>query len=461
MDHPLYSVDLRTEPDLVEARRSAREIAERLGLGRQDQIRVATTVSEIARNALLHAGGGSLSFALRPGDAPLLLVAVEDQGPGIADLAGVLAGRGKGRNGLGLAGAQRLMDRCEVRSEPGKGTRVLLHKRLGPAAEFASDASLGALASQVSTRRAEAQAASRCEDELQAQNAELATTLAALNERQDELARLSRELDDTNRGVVALYAELEDQAQQLRRADETKTRFLSNVSHEFRTPLSSIRALAKLMASGVDGELASEHRKQVELILKAVQELSELVDDLLDLAKIQAGRVSVNCSEVQLDELFGALRGTLKPLLNGSAVALHFETDPALAALVTDEPKLTQILRNLVSNALKFTEVGEVRVSCRPLAGEPERVEFTVRDTGIGLAPEHHDWIFEEFAQVEHALQRRHKGTGLGLPLCRKLAHLLGGSLGVESRLGEGACFRLELPRCAESAPLAQPLKTA
>jgi signal transduction histidine kinase/CheY-like chemotaxis protein len=282
--------------------------------------------------------------------------------------------------------------------------------------------------------------------ELQRQNRELLAALADLRTRQDELARVNRELDDTNRGVVALYAELDERADHLRHADEMKSRFLSNLSHEFRTPLNSILALSRLLLERVDGELTPEQERQVGFVRKAAQDLSELVSDLLDLAKVEAGKDVVRPRLFEVADLFGALRGMLRPLLVGDAVALMFEEPAGVPTLETDEAKISQILRNFISNALKFTERGEIRVSAR---AEPstDEITFAVADTGIGIAPADQKRIFEDFVQLESALQARAKGTGLGLPLCRKLAHLLGGRASVVSTPGAGSTFSLTVPR--------------
>jgi len=296
----------------------------------------------------------------------------------------------------------------------------------------------------------------------------LREALAQLAERQEQVRRINRELEDTNRGVVALYAELEEKAERLRRADDTKSRFLSNMSHEFRTPLNSIRALTGLLLDHADGPLNDEQRTQVELVRKAAGTLAELVEDLLDLAKIEAGKVDVQASEFTVETLFSTLRGMLRPLITDESVALHFEVSPALPPLRTDEAKVAQILRNFVSNALKFTERGEIRVTALPAAGG-RAVAFAVADTGIGIAPEHQELIFEEFGQVKGPLQRRVRGTGLGLPLCRRLAGLLGGRVTVESEPGVGSTFTATLPVQleevvapeADSAPAAAPTVTA
>ena len=286
-------------------------------------------------------------------------------------------------------------------------------------------------------------------DELRHANSTLRAALIEADLKRDELSRLSRELDETNRGVVALYAELDERADELRRADHAKTRFLSNVSHELRTPLNSIRALAGLLLDRLDGPLTEEQSKQVTFIHTAAGELRQTVDDLLDIAKIAAGGSEVQHQPFEIEELFGALRGTLKPLLSGNGVALHFDAAARLPTMVSDERKIAQILRNLVSNALKFTESGEVRVRAE-VADDARTVRFEVSDTGIGIAPDDHDRIFEEFFQIANPLQVNATGTGLGLPLCRRLATLLGGTIEVESVPGEGSCFRVVLPRFFE-----------
>jgi signal transduction histidine kinase/CheY-like chemotaxis protein len=281
-------------------------------------------------------------------------------------------------------------------------------------------------------------------EEIERQNQELLKTLEELRKRQEELALLNRELEDTNRGVVALYAELDDRADYLRRASELKTAFFSNISHEFKTPLNSIISLSRMLLEGIDGELTTEQEKQVRYIAEASGLLSDMVSDLLDLAKVEAGKVNVRVKNFSVDELFSALKGMLKPLLaDNSSVDLVFEDTTESAKLRTDDGKVSQILRNFISNAIKFTPQGEIRVYAS-LVGE--NVRFEVSDTGIGIAPEHHESIFEEFTQVENPLQERFRGTGLGLPLCRNLSALLGGRVWVESELGHGSRFFSEIP---------------
>jgi Signal transduction histidine kinase len=267
--------------------------------------------------------------------------------------------------------------------------------------------------------------------------------LAVLEQLRAENAALRAELAETNQGVLALYAELDQQAGQLREVSELKSRFLSYMSHEFRTPLGSILSIARLLEQGMDGPLNGEQLRQVRFVSAAALELREMVDDLLDLARIEAGRISISPAWFDLMDLFSALRGMFRPLVEGAGnVELVFEAPPPL--LYTDDKKLAQILRNFISNALKFTPQGRVSVSARP---EGERhVRFSVRDTGIGI-PEHMlGALFEDFVQVDSPLQKRLRGTGLGLALCRRFAALLGGSVGVSSTVGQGSEFHVTVP---------------
>jgi signal transduction histidine kinase/CheY-like chemotaxis protein len=444
MNTRLLLVAIGAETDIVLVRKRTRRLAELIGFEGQDQTRITTAVSEIARNAFEYAGGGQVEFRLTGDAAPqCFVILVSDRGPGIADLPAILNGSHKSATGmgLGLLGAQRLMDELSVEARPNGGTTVRLTKLLPPRAPPITASVLkrigGALA---------ADGPADAMEEIRQQNQQILQHMEQLRARQEELERLNQELQDTNRGVVALYAELDERADHLRRADELKSKFLSHMSHEFRTPLNSILALSRLLLSRSDGELTTEQETQVRFVRKAAENLTELVDDLLDLAKVEAGKTTITPSEFTAGALFGALRGMLRPLLVGDAVALVFEEPTDLPPLDTDEGKVSQILRNFISNAIKFTERGEVRVRATT-DRDADTVTFSVRDTGIGIAPDDVELIFQEFGQVAHRLQARVKGTGLGLPLARKLAELLGGSITVESTPGQGSTFSVTLPR--------------
>jgi signal transduction histidine kinase/DNA-binding response OmpR family regulator len=441
MSNRLSTITLRNERDVVLARQRAREIAALLGFDNQEQIRLATATSEMARNAFRYARGGKVSFDIEIGKTQVMAITISDTGPGIDNLSEIFEGRYRSNTGMGLGivGTKRLMDNFEITSGPG-GTLVKMGKDLPFAAPALTAARLKDVSDKISSKTPESPY-----EEIDRQNRELLKTLQELRARQEELALLNRELEDTNRGVVALYAELDERADYLRRASDLKTSFLSNISHEFRTPLNSIMSLARILLDRLDGDLTGDQETQVGFILESAKTLSEMVNDLLDLAKVEAGKVRIRVKTFEVMELFSALKGMLKPLLaDNSSVDLVFVEGSNLPPLRTDEGKVSQILRNFISNAIKFTPQGEIKISAE-LRGSGS-VLFEVTDTGIGIPPEHLETVFQEFSQIENPLQERYSGTGLGLPLCRKMALLLGGKVWVTSELGHGSSFFVELP---------------
>jgi signal transduction histidine kinase/ActR/RegA family two-component response regulator len=459
----LLTLRIHSETDIVAARQRTQEVAALVGLSRPDQVALATAVSEIARNAVMYAGSAGVDFELDLASRPQFLwVRVTDKGPGIRDINDVLTGGLPSQSGSagGIACARRLTDKFEIASPPGRGTAVRFGKALpGHARLFDAAAARRAFARLAETPLPKSYDAAR------QQNQDLIETLDSLRAREweletrrVELERLNVELQETNRGVVALYAELEERATELRRADLLKSQFLSYVSHEFRTPVNSVIALTHLLLRRTDGDLTPEQEKQVTLIRQAVGGLVEMVNDLLDLAKVGSGKTEARNSTVEVGQVLGAVRALMRPLATNEAVNLVFEECVPGRIIETDEAKLGQILRNLVSNALKFTEKGEVRVRIND-APETQELVFFVEDTGIGIAPEDREVIFQEFSQINHSIQGRVKGTGLGLPLSRKLAELLGGTLTVSSAVGVGSTFILTLPynvtkpKTTETAP--------
>jgi len=437
----VLQIALRTERDVVQARQRAREIGAELGLDNRDQIRLATATSEIARNAFRYAKNGKVNFSLVLEPQQCLEVEVTDSGSGILNLDEIFEGRYRSQTGMGMGiiGTKRLMDEFHIETSPG-GTTVRMTKQLPAFRNGWTEKSARELKEKLQARTPQSPF-----EEVEQQNQELLKTLQELRARQEELEMLNRELEDTNRGVVALYAELDERADYLRRASELKTKFLSNVSHEFRTPLNSIISLSRMLMDRMDGDLTAEQVKQIQYIEASARDLREMVNDLLDLAKVEAGKVRMRPKTFEVHDLFSALKGMLKPLLaDNTSVNLTFEEPSEIEPLRTDEGKVSQILRNLISNAIKFTPEGNVRVSAAMLSNG--QVEFQVADTGIGIAPEHHETIFKEFSQVENPLQERYRGTGLGLPLCRNLATLLGGGIWLQSELGKGSTFTVRVP---------------
>ena len=423
----LARLDVRDPAGVFAARQLGRGLAASLALERQDQVRVATALSEISRSAVTAGQTAVITFGTDDTD---LVLAVTLDGEPPAD---------------GIAAAARLMDNVTV-----DGRVVLMTKRR-PAGVRPDPRLVEEQLTAVHPRSAL--------DELRRQNQDLIAALDDLRQQKDQLlllnaelqetnrgvmalySELSEELEQTNRGVVALYAELDDTSKRLRAASESKDRFWANISHELRTPLNSIIGLTRLLAEpGADGGLDPERRYQVELIRNSGSTLLALVNDLLDVAKAESGRLHVDPAQVDLPAVFGRLRGMARPMAEGKPVKVIVSADGAPQEILTDEVALTSILRNLLSNGIKYTDHGEVRLSAEVTG---PRLEISVADTGIGIPAGLHEHVFEEFYQVPGV---RRGGTGLGLPYARRLARILGGDLTLTSAPGAGTTAVLDLP---------------
>ncbi len=459
----LLTVKLRHEYDVVVARQRARAIANLAGLDGQDQVKFATSVSEIARNAFRYAGGGEVAFSIasapngmapcddrrRASHAPdamswWLMVRVSDSGQGIPHIDEVMDGTYVSSTGMGLGivGARRLNDCFKLESITGKGTTV----ELGRMFPRTRRSFTGADAAAIAAKLAAIEPGTPIE-ELEKQNQEILDTMEAVRERQAAVEKLNSELAETNRGVLALYAELDDRAAELKRISDYKTRFLSDISHELRTPLTSVQNLTRILLSRDDGELTAEQERQVAMIEKAAEGLTEMVNELLDIARIEAGKVKIEPSETTVLDLFASVRGLVRPLITNKAVALIIDEEAAerIPGTYTDGLRLSQILRNFLSNAIKFTERGSITLTAS--LEEGDIIRYSVTDTGVGIEPKDMQRIFEEFAQVDSPIQKRLRGSGLGLPLTKKIAALLGGRIEAESTPGEGSTFSALIPR--------------
>jgi signal transduction histidine kinase len=307
----------------------------------------------------------------------------------------------------------------------------------------AGDGPLSALAPEIARRVAPLRSPSADAAELGRANRRLTQTLAELNGRHRDVVRLARELEDTNRAVTALSAELAAQAAELRRANDRQRRLVSTIAHEVRTPVYAIQGLLEDLLGTQAATLTDALRSDLQMIDGATRELLQIVNDQLDLLKLESETPALRVSEVEVEELFSSLRGMLGALPTPPEVELAFDADPGLPSLWTDPQRVGQILRNLISNALKFTEQGGVRVEAHLVPDG--RVAFEVADTGRGIEREDLERVFEEYAQVggrDTALP----GTGLGLAISRRLAAALGGVLTVSSEPGRGSTFTLTIP---------------
>jgi signal transduction histidine kinase len=425
MTNQLASLRVRDLPGVFAARRLGRELAAELGLEQQDQVRVATALSELCRSTISTGQAAEIAFGADAADL-VLTVTVNGERPG-----------------EGITAASRLMDAVTA-----DGTVIRMTKRRPPNSALdlravrerltamIPESTLEELRRQNQDLIAALEEATRQKEQLLLLNAELQETNRGVMALYTEL---SDELEQTNRGVVALYRELDEKSEQLRAASESKDRFWANVSHELRTPLNSVTGLTRLLAEP-DSGLGAEQLYQVGLIRNATGTLLALVNDLLDVAKAESGRFVLDPAEVSLPALLATLRGLTRPMAEGKPVDVIVSADGAPATLLTDETALTAILRNLLSNAIKYTDEGEVRLSVRTV---PDSVEITVSDTGTGIPAGQLERVFEEFYQVPGV---RRGGTGLGLPYARRLAQLLGGELTLASEAGAGTTVVLRLP---------------
>jgi signal transduction histidine kinase len=462
MTSELVWLPLRSEPDVFAARQMAREAAAALGMDGNDQVRVATAVSELGRVIVAaHAYARVVISVASLRSADQLQIAV------FADESFVLDE--EEMSGTGMSAARRLMDSVRIVQE--QPAIVELLKALPSDAKMLRGGELAA----VRARLAESVVSSPL-DELRAQNLELLAAMEELRGQQEELVRLnveleetnkgvmamyaqlSEELEETNRGVVALYAELDERGVQLHRASEAKSRFLANVSHELRGPLNSLLGLVRLLGEPDSEPLTESQTHLVRLLRSAAEELLGLVNDLLDLAKAESGKLDPDPRPIDLESVLADLRATMRPL-GRQGVDLLVDVAEDACVIETDGPLLTQVLRNLVANALRFTERGRVLIQAVAIASA-NLLTITVDDTGIGIAAEHQELVFEEFFQVRGPLQSGSNSTGLGLPYARRVAEALGGSLSLSSQVGRGSTFTLVLP-ARWSLPPRQPPATA
>jgi CheY-like chemotaxis protein len=304
-------------------------------------------------------------------------------------------------------------------------------------------------------------------EELEERNRALQETQARLEHQQEELEQTNVQLEEQAQVLERQRDELSrarstlaDRAEELARSNRYKSEFLANMSHELRTPLNSALILAKLLADNPDNNLTQEQVRYAATIYSSGNDLLTLINDILDLSRIEAGRLDVAHERVELSRLVETLRRTFEPVANDKNLGLEFHVEEGTpSAIPTDQLRLEQILRNLLSNALKFTDRGHARLGIHRT--ERGRIAFAVSDTGAGIPEDQQEVIFEAFRQADGSTHRRHGGTGLGLTISRELARRLGGTLSVVSKVGAGSTFTLELPASPEQHPPASEPKEA
>ncbi|WP_241661179.1 HAMP domain-containing protein [Thermomonospora catenispora] len=306
-------------------------------------------------------------------------------------------------------------------------------------------------------------------DELQRQQAELRRSNAELEEKAALLAKQNRAIEMQNFQIEQARRTLEERAEQLALSSRYKSEFLANMSHELRTPLNSLLVLAKLLSENPEGNLTPKQVEFAKTIHDSGTDLLQLINDILDLSKVEAGKMEVHPQPLPFTKLVDYVDATFRPMAVDKGLAFTVEVSPEVPELLyADEQRLQQVLRNLLSNAVKFTSEGEVRLTIAPAPEDAEFtspalreastvIAFTVSDTGIGISEDKLHVIFEAFQQADGTTSRRYGGTGLGLSISRNIAHLLGGEIHAESAVGEGSRFTLYLPSQYREGPAAQP----
>lgn len=485
----ILTVALIEEADIVAARQRARQIAELLGFEAQDQTRIATAVSEIARNATTYGGGGRIEFALEQAPDLSLVMRVRDKGPGIVDVDAILEGRFKSKTGMGVgvSGTRRLMDRFEIDSQAGRGTSVVLGKRLPRTVTSINSAKLAQIGKVL--------AATGATDplvEARKQNQELLQALADLRVKQEEADRLNAELEETNRGVVALYAELDEKATQLstlnaqleervaaavtdcqqandalRQAQKMEAvgQLTGGIAHDFNNLLQIVTGNLEMLSRRLPTDDA-RLRRAADSAMSGAQRAATLTQRLLAFAR----RQPLDPKRLDLNQLVDSMSDLMRRTL-GETVSIDINLAGDLWRVEADANQLENALLNLAVNARDaMTQGGTLTITtANGIIGEADAeddavpghyVSLAVCDTGAGMSDETMARVFEPFFTTKEI----GKGTGLGLSMVYGFVKQSGGHLRIESSLGRGTTVTLYLPRfmgtMIEEEEPASPLKT-
>lgn len=406
---PIVTAIVRQLKDWIGARQRAQIISQALGFTAQDQTRIATAVSEIARNAFEYAGGGKVVFIADPGPPQSLLVRISDSGPGIVDLDLILAGRFRSQHGLGIGitGSRTLMDEFSVDTRIGEGTTVDLRKYLPKSAPPITAEVIARVTESLARRPVDPL------EEAQHYNQDLLQTL-------DELGRVNHELQAAN---------------------EAKDYFLAAVSHELRTPMTSILGWLQMLA--LDSVDAATRAEGMKALMSAARMQARLIDDVLEAARVQSGKIQLTLSDVDLRDVIDSIWIAAQPSAAAKSIQMEKQVSGEPLPIRGETIRLQQVLWNLISNAIKFTPEGGTVCVCA--SADHEHVTLKIWDTGEGIPEELLPHIFERFRQGANS--RQLGGLGLGLAIVSHLVELHGGTIAAASEgAGKGACITITLP---------------
>jgi len=457
---------LTGDGDIVVARRRARQIALLLGFDAQDQTRISTAVSEIVRNAVVHAGGGKLDFLVADKVRPyLFIISLTDKGPGIENIDRALSGKDKH---TGMSGASRLMDKFEAKNLTEGGCTVKLEKVLKSRLRPFSPEELNDVANAL-TRIVSANPI----DEVHQQNQELLAAMDLLSQKQAQLDLANNALAENNNSLLvlnekilalndSLEVKVQSRTSQLQEtmsklelardeavlANKLKSQFVANISHEIRTPMNGILSSTELVLDG--GNLDAENEELITMAHESARSLMTIINDLLDFAKLEAGKPVVKNTDFCITALIDSAIQSVSGAANKKHLPLLKDIDESLRdnVVTADELLMQRVILNLLHNAVKFTWAGEVKVSASIVKqdGNNVVVRCMISDTGIGIPESDRKRLFQPFVQGDGTNTRNYGGTGLGLSISMGYVEVMGGTMGYESVEHAGSKFWFDVP---------------
>jgi len=439
----LGKIYIKIDRDILSVRHAVKTITKHLGFDYLDTVRIATAASELTRNIQEHADSGFVRFeVITKNKKTGIRLVFQDKGKGIRDIDKVLREDYQSAVGMGvgLRGAKQLMDVFEIQSEAGKGTKITIIKWLKSGKSISQD-KLKEIQQEFSLVIKESDV-----KELKSQNRELIDVLEIVRKKNNQLALLNKELKKTNNGTLLLYQEIDKKNKELDLESERKSQFMRSLSHETRTPINSIISLINLLSGQKDGPLNDEQLLQTKMIKENAEYLLNLINDLLDLSKIEEGYVEYSISKISIEDLLYHVKSVLSPLAEEKGLKLKFKVSRKLPQIETDKKYLIQVLINIVGNSIKFTDRGsvELQIGLIEIEGQPF-FEFRTMDTGIGIPNDKFGLIFQQFQRI-YSRDDIRKGSGLGLPIAKSIIENLGGRISVTSREGVGSTFVFTIP---------------